>query len=292
MPVKPRILDVLDTLIVAISAATNSGLTSQGLTCPGQTYSGHAISTKLASILSQLNGNHANVLWPLAARPTTRFNSRDQAQVTKPIVMLTATISNSVITLAGAVGGAYNVHVIVDGLADAFVQTAGGQEVDDVAGLVADAINALGYVGVEASAVGPAVSVTGANLLQCNIGGTGSKTLEVGRVDRLIQVSIYAPDPDTRSVIGDAIQTQVGTADNHSLTLSDGQALYVMNGQGEALVEKAQSSYSAFEWHQFYEVSYPLTRTLPATQIGAVKSVVSVNALNATPVTVFSGGPA
>lgn len=288
MPTKPRLYDVLDTLGEAISAAVNAGLVDAELTCPGQTYNGHAVTTKLAAILSNLNGNHAVVLWPLAARPTTRYSSSEFPKVTPPTVNLTREIAENVITFGGTVNGTYNVHTVLGNYADAFVQTTNGQTPAQVAAAVAAAINTLDLAGITAMAVGTAMTIDGVDVFECNIGGTGSIQRTVGLQTRLIQVSVYAPDPDTRTVVGQAVIDNIGTTDDHCLLMSDGQALNIFLGQGESFVEKAQSSYSAFEWHIFFEVEYPITQTHAATQVGVIETIPVKN--GQTFATIYNGG--
>jgi hypothetical protein len=273
----PRLLDVLDALITAISAAINDAQIPQDdELAPGQTVAGWAVTTELTKILSLGQMNHLVVLWPLKPMKGAVYSSNDPyCQVpTPPTVGLTAAVTvvggAYHIQFGGSVAGVYNIHSIVDG-ADALVTTSNAESLPAVATAVAAAITDLDLSGVSANATGSLVVVTGAFDLACNVGGTGSIAREVDRVTRLIQVTTYAPSPEARTLIDDAIVGRLGTTETDFLTLSDGQALYVRNTYaGEYLNEKAQLSYSAYQAVSLFKVEYPIMVASPATQIGAI----------------------
>lgn len=285
----PRLIDALDTLGVAISAAINAAQipADPGL-APGQTVEGWAVTTELTKILAQNGLNHLVVLWPLKSKNETIWNAEDTQISSPPTVDLTVTNEDGTLTFAGTIPAVYNVHIVFGTIGDVLVQTTAAQTLDDLASAVAAAINAADLPGTSAEASGAAVPVTSPFPFVCNIGGTGSVTQEIMRVSRLVQVSVYAPNPMTRTLIADAILGAIGTAKirERIYPMSDGQALEVFY-MDDDMREKAQSSYSAFEHHIWYRCRYPVTLALPATQIGAIKATRTIDEME--PQTSFYG---
>jgi hypothetical protein len=70
---KPRLIDVLDTLGTAMQAALNNANISLVQIGPGQ-----AISTELAQVIAQGNGNSFVALWPLKETDVTRYDPNGQ----------------------------------------------------------------------------------------------------------------------------------------------------------------------------------------------------------------------
>lgn len=295
---KPRLTDVLDTLIVAITDAVNAAniQNDQNRQIAFQCGGGNVIATKLATILGKQHGNSAIAVWPLPARNAERYNPENTAQYTPQAVDLHATVNASAqtITFSGSADTAYNVHSVINGIADAYVAVSQGDSLSTIATAVAAAITGLDLPGISASAVGDVVTWVGDIFdLDCNVGGTiGTWQREVMRIARPIQVTVYSPDPVTRTAIGDVIQSSIGTADvaSHFLVMSDGQPLYVRFGMraGDKLVEAAQDSYSAFEDHIVFDTEYPITVTSTVVQVGAIVNTTVVN--NNAPVTAYIGG--
>jgi hypothetical protein len=290
MPVKPRLNDVLDTLNVAISEAVRVGIASAGITSSGQVVDGNAVATELGNIISKLQGNGLVALWPLNETDATRWSPEEGQQYAPPDPLLIRTIVANIITFAGVpppAGSTYNVHTLVNGV-DAYAQAVSTDTVDSIATKVATAVNALALPGVTASASAEAVTVAGAYKLSCNIGATGSLKRTVANIRHPILATVYAPDPKTRSVIGDAIRMAVGTSDTHWFTMSDGEQLYVEIGSASHLREKAQSSYSAFEYHLVFETEYAITPVIQVSQVGAFENALDV-AQNTQAQTVWVG---
>jgi hypothetical protein len=284
----PRLEDAINTLGLAITTAINAA----GITYKAQGVPGMPVSTELSNILGQADDEYLYTIFPTdAGKDATRYSPAETTVKTPPIVTLTASVSGKTITFAGSVpttGPQYNVHIFVGSpLADAFFTTSSADSPSTVATKAAASVNALALPGVTESVIGPACTVNGTPTLKCNIGGVGSISQEVGRYGRLLQVSIYAPNPTVRSVVGDAIITAVGTSKAHFYPLSDGSALYCRK-QNDRWIEKAQSSYSAFEWHIIFAIEYGQLQTDTGYQVEAVEIVTTIN--QNAPVTVISGG--
>lgn len=309
---KPRMIDVLDTLGAAIQAAC----TANCPIIPHQVGPGWVLSTQLAEILAQGNGNSATALWPLPETDASRFSSNEGQIYTPPTVTLFATVaaagfneamdsglgfydsdqgafdllpgpgSSFIVTFTG-IPMACNVHTVINTVGDAFIQPTAEMALSDVANALCAAVIALDVPGITALASGPSVVIGGALTVECNIGGIGYLERVVAQVRRPIQASIYSPDPTTRTILFEVMRSYIGTNDSHWLTMSDGQLLYVEIGSRSMPVEKAQSSYSAFEYHMVFETEYPVTTLTPVAVLGVVENEITEN--NSEPETVYVG---
>jgi hypothetical protein len=276
------LVDVLKTLKSNVSTAINAA----GVTTPGKTVRGWPVTTQLADILAK-KGYLVTVYPQEGSTDESRYREERIAE-SLPTVSLVATVANDVVTFSGAVAAELNVHVFVGKpLREVLYQTVQGDTLASIATALATAINALALSGVHATPNGATLQVTGSPALRCNVGGSGTITLEVGRDARDIQVSVWAPNEATRDAVGTAIIAAIGTVRNHDLTLPDG-TMAPIHKVGDRLRDKAQSPYSCYEWHIIFHVEYPRCEVQPATQIGAIKAVSVVNAQ--APVTAYSGG--
>jgi hypothetical protein len=300
---KPRLLDVLDTMIDAISAVCNASPVVGDY--PGQTVAGWAVTTELTKILALGGNNYLTVLWPLKPSIGPIYSPNDPFcnYYDIPTSSLTATVTQQNQDTIGGGGGfdvsgafdiagfdigetpifeidfegtigttSQNVVTVLGNAAQCLVATTSDETTTDLATRVAAAINAAGVSTVFALAINQFVFVTGVQQLACNVGVVGSLTTEVDRITRAIQVITYAPSYMPRCQVDDAITQGLGTTETMWLELSDGQAMHVRRcGGHEQYVEKAQSSYSAFEAHTFFMVEYPTTVVTPVVQIGVVK---------------------
>jgi len=285
-----RIDDVCGSLCDAIKAAlessnvlgtayecpTPSGAVDAILSTDGQVYAGEPLVPELIKILANPPGTWQISVFPVGqAKNATRFSPFDNPLYTPgPAPSVTASFASGVITFEGSIGTQqYNVHTVVNGDGDAFVQTTPNQSLADLATAVADAINGLGLDGVSAVAEGNTVVPTGASLLECNIGGPGATVgYEVGRYQRQIVATIWTNDPYGRSFLSGALVDRIGTVFSQFLPFADGSMFYIENSTGEAYDDDSQSSYSAFISRISFLVEYGLILTSPVAQLGAVKN--------------------
>jgi hypothetical protein len=293
--------DVLTTLGQAISAAINAA----GFAPPGQTFKGQILSTELAKILGKGQGNYAIALFPGADVNETCYSPGDRPVPTPAPQTLTVSQEGDQLTFGGTlnVDDPVNVHMLLNGHSfvvqypslvcwlDAVVievpTGSAGTIAEFVATIAAD-INAAAISGVTATAVEDTLTTDGLHALSATIAGVGSVQYEVGRFKQLVQVSVYAPDPLTRLQVGDAIRRRVGSASAHVLTLSDGITQCPNFLAGGKLVEKAQSSYGAFEWHFGFDVTYPIVEVVETYEVGVVALTTTVAKFS--PVKSFVGG--
>lgn len=293
-----RLDDVLTTLGNGIKAAI-SGL--EGATFinqknvevaiqNGQIIRGNPLITEVGNILAAGDGNWQIQLWPLKAKVFSPLPPTENWVANLPTSPLLAAVTTSTITfsLTGAIGSPINVHTVFGDLADAYVQAVVGDTPTSVAAKVAAAINALALDGISATAAAGVVSVTSNVSFLCNVGASGTIAYPVGRFQRGVQISVWASDPYTRSMLEEAIEENVGTSFNTFLLLPDGTALRVIN-DGVGWDDDSQSAGSLFLGHLVYTVIYTIMLTSPATPVGAIKLLTS--GPRDTSGTVYVGGP-
>lgn len=285
-----RIDDVLAALCTAAGAAiTNANVVGSSFTVqpkgtlasvqPGQVLPGWPLVTEMVNILGQGAGEWQVTAWPIGKpKATTRYSPYDGPGITAPTIPLTSTIAGAVITFGGSVATApLYIHTVVNGVADAFVATTPSQALSSVASAVAAAVNALALSGVSASASGAAVTLAGVHAFDCNIvGDSGSVSYEIARFERAIQLSTWASDPVTRSLISGALESLGGTLQTF-LPLADGSSMYV-SSEGSDVDDDSQSSYSLYIGHQVLSVEYGVMAVVSTAQVGAIENLVTLNA--------------
>lgn len=271
------LLDAVQTLQDGIQAAIQSYFAAQNpaLNWDGQVVPGWAVSTELAAILGKGNHNFLVVIWPTTTKNCTRYSPQDSYNVEVATGTPTIAVSANVATFSGSFTSAITVNALVNG--KIVTVPAAAQSLSSLATLVANAIATAGITGVGATASGADVTVTGAYQFECTISGMGTVSYEVGRDEQGVLVTVYGPDPFTRLTVGEAIRTKVGTALSHSLTMSDGNEMMVLRDNGGGLCEKAQSSYSAYEWALPFMLEYPLIETVTTYQVGVVETNTTID---------------
>lgn len=280
----PGLLDALETLQDTISAIINADPTAgmAGGAWPGQTVPGWAVSTDLAAILAQGQHNHEIVIWPGEAKNTTRYSPYDDFLVTvatgTPTVAAAVVGSNVVATFAGVFTSSITVVFLINGKLVVVPATA-PMTLAALATLCANAINAAAITGVTATPSGAGVSIAGAFFVKVNISGQGTVAYEVGRQLWGMLVTVYGADPFTRLTLGQAITNNLGTsmASTRSLSMSDGNKMFVLAASGSALCEKAQSSYSAYEWHIPFDVEIPIIEMTKTYQVAVVDLTTQID---------------
>ena len=170
----------------------------------------------------------------------------------------------------------------------ALYQTKLYDKAPNIATGLAAAINALGAPGVVATPSGGTFLVTGSPQLRCNVAGFGSVlSNEVGRVDRSVQITVWANNPEIRWPLADAIISAVGTVDLPFLTLSDGTGMRVRYAT-DFMVDTSQSSYSLYEHHYVVTCEYGIVRDTVGYVVGEIETIDQVN--DASPTTQVIGG--
>jgi hypothetical protein len=276
----------LDQVLEALKTAASNALNAAGVAIPSVTIKGWPVAEDLKQYIS--DKQYVLSLYPTGnSRNETRYRS-NRVTTARPVVGLTATVSGNTITFSGTVAEPYNVHALVGNpIADALYQSGPTDNPTSVAAGVAAKINALGISGLSAASSANVTTVTGP-LCKCNVSGSNPQMVskEVSRVSRDIQITVWAPDNDTRMAVGGVLENAFGGTDAHFLPLGDGTALYVWF-RTDRFNDAAEATDSVFRWDFIYEVEYGILQVLPGTQVGVIESITVQN--NAAPVTAFTG---
>lgn len=280
---------VLNTLANSINQDLTAANAMSPLGSPWMIASGYQFSDDLAKTQGQKSGV-VITLYPLKAKRDNRYLG-PWYEVTAPSVGLIATVSGNQITFSGAASGGLNIHVLMaPGIkefptADALYQTVNTDTLNTIATAVAAAITAQGFT---AAASGAVVTVSSGYAQKVNIGGTGSISQEVNRIERFVQCSIFAPTPELRNAFADALMNALtGSIAQPFLTLPDGAGAWVKT-IGDDYTEQAQMSYTLYQAHITYSVEYMLENVSAATQIGAAEVTETIGSNSAT--TYITGG--
>jgi hypothetical protein len=305
---KPALVDALETIKNALPAA----IAASGVSNKGQGFIGQPIGPEVTKILAQNDAEYVVYVFPNGSGSnTTRYEKRFISLAAPPNGLTAAISPLNVVTFAGtlspdfaddtsgaedvqggedvAIAAIYNVYVLLAGYPNvaAYVQTTNGMTLGGLAAALAVQINALGLSGVTAAAVGAALTVTGANVKYCNIGSAGTIAREVGRVHRMIQVSVWSSDPIVRFAVGDAILQGIGTDAALFLQMNNGSELYCRYAS-DALDETSENEYTLFVQNFIFECEYGVIQIVPAYQIEEVQATETI--ANFSPATAILGG--
>lgn len=279
---KPIEQDVLETIRSAVTSALSAAATAGNISTTGQVVVGWPASTQLTEILA--NAQSQVSLYMLeGGKQDTRYPP-EWVSIAQPNVPLIATVSGGTVTFSGSVVAGLNIHTFVGNiLQDAYYQTVLEDNLASVATHVASAINALAISGVTATPSGNGLSVTGSYSLACNIGASSVAIAREAHLwQRCVQISIWAPDPNTRYAMTDPILSSIGTIDNSFLTLSNGMTMRIYNsGRQSWNKDKLQLSYSCYQAHYIFDVEYYSIAQTTSSQIESLEQDVSLNGASA-----------
>lgn len=280
-----------DAVLDGIVSAVNNAINAQGITQRGQVGKGWPVATEITPILAQSDNEWQVSVYPLPGSKNVTRNRPEYAMIPKPNVTLTASVTNNLITFAGTPQAGLNIHAFCDApLPDTWYVTNGQDTLASIAFGVAGSINAAGRPGLSATATGAVVTVTGCKTLRVTIGGSETAVIgrEVGRIERVVQVSVWASNDAVRALVFGAIQSGVGMLDSRFFTLADGTD-YGICYESDTWSDESQSSYSLYVSHTLYRVEFGITQTVTATQVGSV--IASTTDGSMTPVVGYSAGP-
>lgn len=174
------------------------------------------------------------------AKNTTRWPKYTAAPLVVNPTGITTALSSSVLTGEGSVtitlGGTVNVNdavsaILVDGLASSFdvARAVAGDTPSTMATKLASAINvdATASKWVTASAAGVVVTITSKLAVglkvASNVGNTGYRLREIGRVCRDLQITVWTQREEAREAVGDTIETLLYTLQSQfGVQLADG----------------------------------------------------------------------
>ena len=211
------------------------------------------------------------------SRNTTRYQPT-QAEFTTTTPALTLTISGRTVTVGGTVAAGVNTAVVVG--ANAFTyQTVANDTTSTIATALAALINAT-YPGTTSSGAVITLPNTGPPINAARVGGSGSQIIEVGRVEQVFQIAVWANTPANRKAIASLIAPAI--MQNHFLTLADtSSARLILKSQRDDDVPQKELLYRR---DIFVTVEYVETATVTATTVVDIVENVSVgvNGYNGT----------
>lgn len=174
---------------------------------PTAVYAGWPNSQDLDADLKALDRGHPSgilhvTVYPTATeRNTTRF-LRQWRQSVAPAPTLTVALAGQSATIGGTVSAPQNVALLANGKPYVYAVQAS----NTLAG-IATALAALVSADVAGTtSAGPVVTVpAGARLSAGRIGAPGTALLELGRQERVFQITIWANSPANRALVGATI---------------------------------------------------------------------------------------
>lgn len=170
-----------------------------------------------------LAGNAHISVFGRESRNTTRYQTIQQ-DFTATTPALTLTINGRTVTVGGTVAAGVNTAVIVG--VNAFTyQTVGGDTLNSIAAALAALINAT-YPGTSATGAVITLPATGPAINAARVGGSGSQLTEVGRVEQVFQITVWANTPANRKAIASLIVPAL--MNSRFITLADTTAARVI----------------------------------------------------------------
>jgi hypothetical protein len=170
---------------------------------------------------------------------------------------LTLTVSGNTITVGGAMPSPFTPHnmaVMIAGKAFIYPIQVGDALTSIATGLAA--LIAAAYPGTTSS--GAVITLAaGANVQAARVGTTGTTAIEWERQVQTFQITVWAPDPVTRSTIASAIK--VALAQISFITMPDGfgaRIRYLRNAWSDATQKER-----TYRRDLFYDIEYATTVT-------------------------------
>lgn len=150
-----------------------------------------------------LAGNaHITVFCRPESRNTTRYQTIQQ-DFTATTPALTLTINGRTVTVGGTVAAGVNTAVIV-GVKGYTYQTVSNDTLNSIAAALAALIN-VDLPGTSATGAVITLPATGPAITAARVGGSGSQLTEVGRVEQVFQITVWANTPANRKAIASLI---------------------------------------------------------------------------------------
>ncbi|MBO9539678.1 hypothetical protein J7643_03700 [bacterium] len=249
--------EVVDALVGEVRSAI------EGLSHLAIVYPGWPTQANLQDVVGKGIQSHVSVYALPGERNTTRF-AQAMAIERAPVVSLTASTGPGVVSFGGTVSGDHNVAVRMDRASPIVYGVPAGTTLANAALGVADAINGAMIPGIVASANGAVVTVSGspAPRLDVIIGGTGSLIRLLRQQEKHFMVTVWAPGPDVRETLAEAIDDRLGTMDRLPLSDFPGRIRYQSTYE-----EEPQDRLQVFRRSLTYSVEWARTVKLPATQV-------------------------
>lgn len=261
--------DVNDSLVSLIASTLYPNGSSQppanGI--PTRIYAGWPVPGQTDADLP-LGNCHVSI-FNRESRNTTRYQlTQVDPTVTPPA--LTLTINGRAVTVGGTVAAGVNTAVIVG--VNAFThQTVANDTLTTIAAALASSIN-LTYPGTSASGAVITLPNTGPPINAARVGGGASQSIEVGRVEQVFQITVWANSPTNRKAIASLIVPAL--MQSHFLTLADGSAArLILKSQRDDDVPQKELLYRR---DIMVTVEYVETAAVTATQVVDIVENIAV----------------
>lgn len=253
--------EVMDALVAEVRSAIVS------VNVPAIVYSGWPTQANLQEVVAKGIQSHVSVYSLPGERNTTRF-SREMAMARAATVSLSATVSAGAITFDGMVLADHNVAVNINKAQPIVYKVLAGTTLTNVALGVAGAIDAAAIPGVAVSVSGPTVIVSAdpPPHVDVLIGGTGTLIQLLRQQEKHFMVTVWAPTPDVREALSEAIDDRLGLMDRLALPDFPGQIRYQSTYE-----EEPQDRLQVFRRSLTYSVEWARTVTIPVTQVVAAR---------------------
>lgn len=241
--------DVLGALVKLCSAALYP-VPGEGCVAglPIKIYSGWPVPQTLNADIAA-NRAHVSVYPRGEERNTTRFPKTSQTLALNPVT-ITLDVLNNTITVGGVVSTPQICVVVVGNNQNAYTYPI----------LNTDTINSVA-IGIAASIPGATslngvVTVPGATLLKAQISVPGLSITEIRRQDRLFQISVWAPTPESRTAIAKVIDPYL--TDIERFTLPDQSSARIIY-KGSPITDGIEKS-AIYRRDFLYSVEYATTK--------------------------------
>lgn len=228
--------------------------------------------------LDQGAGKCHLTVWPTDTEKNTTRYPTDWVTQQAPAVTIAAAIAGQQVTLSGTVSTPQNVVIVANGLP--FVYAI--QAADTLSSIAAALASLLVVGGIAATSSGAVVTLpAAADLTAARVGANGVMSRELGRQERMFQLSIWAATPTQRDAIGKALDVAMRKAE--FVALPDGYAarvVYVRSVETDRFQKE-----KLYRRDLFYSIEYPTTESTSATSVTQTETVVSV--ADASPVIIY-----
>ncbi|MCG7388754.1 hypothetical protein [Pantoea sp. ACRSB] len=248
--------DVSNTLAGMIAAAAYPNGTSQASISGSviKIYPGWPVPNVLQQDINA-GGVHIS-LWALPAeRKIGSELGRPYRVVEKGEPPMVATVNGLTVTLSGAASVPTNVYLLIDGTGYHYpVQS--GDTLTTVATALANQIPG-------ATSSGAIITLESGNSITARTGGVGTAVRELRRQAKDFQVTVWAPTPAMRALVGSAVDQMLSESSN--ISLGDGApALLLYARQFDT---DASENYLIYRRDLIYTVNYATTQTIAAPQV-------------------------
>lgn len=259
-----RLADVSDALVaVAAQAVYPNGMSSPSVTGSDiRLYHGWPVKEQLDRDLSA--GVTTVSVYPSPTEHREPLFLPDWYALPLPQATLHLVLDGPDVVVSGHASPHLNAALIVNGRP--YVYALNG---DETLSTVAISLAAMVNVDTPASSVGPRIIIPGAWQIVARVGVFGTSVRELKRQERVFQVIVWAPNPEHREIVADAID--VALASRNFLALPDGTSGRLLY-QGSPVLDDL-SKVACFRRDLRYSVCW-------ATTESRVDATITVQTLN------------